>query len=70
MPGEWDDDKPAEEEEYEFTPDDPDWDLSEAHGYLWYPRREHWPLSPGLLVAVSLIVILALLLPALIVILR
>ncbi|HYM16335.1 MAG TPA: hypothetical protein VEZ14_12320 [Dehalococcoidia bacterium] len=48
-----------------FGPGDPDYDLSEAHGYGWEPAREHWPVPPWLLLAVSIVVIVALLLPAL-----
>lgn len=57
----WDDD------EDEFGPDSPDYDLSEAHGYAWEPAREHWPVHPLLLVAVSLLVVLALVLPSLLI---
>lgn len=58
----WDD-----EDDDEFGPDSPDYDLSEAHGYTWEPAREHWPVHPGLLVAVSLLVVLALVLPSLLI---
>lgn len=67
MPNEWD--EPPEEEE-EIGPDDPDYDLSEAHGYAWEPKREHWPVPPCLLVAVSLLIVVALLLPGLIFLLQ
>ena len=44
--------------------------ISEAHGYTWEPKREHWPVPPWLLVAVSLLIVVALLLPGLIFLLR
>jgi hypothetical protein len=68
MPNEWD--PPDPEDDEEIGPDDPDYDLSEAHGYTWEPRREHWPVPPWLLVAVSLLIVVALLLPGLIFLLR
>ena len=67
MPDEWD--EPPEEDE-EIRPDDPDYDLSEAHGYTWEPKREHWPVPPWLLVAISLLVVVGLVLPGLIFLLR
>jgi hypothetical protein len=63
------DDEDVEDEE-EITPDDPDWDLSEAHGYRWDPERPHWPVPPAVLAAVSVLVILALVLPGVLLILR
>ena len=69
MPDEWDDPTAADDDE-EIGPDDPDYDLSEAHGYTWEPTREHWPVPPWLLVAVSLIVVLALIVPGLLFLLR
>jgi hypothetical protein len=56
------------EDEDEIRPGDPDYDLSEAHGYLWEPRRK-WP-PRWLIVALTILVIVALLLPALIYIMR
>lgn len=65
MPNEWD--EPEEEEE--LVPDDPDYDLSEARGYGWEPPQPSWwPLPPWLIVTVSLVLVLALLLPALVII--
>ncbi len=59
--------RPAEEldEEYELGPDDPDYDLSESVGYSgWEGRRR--PLVPTwVIVAISLLLIFAILLPAL-----
>jgi hypothetical protein len=55
------------DEEFELTPDDPDYDLSEAAGYSGWEDRGRRPLIPTwLFVAVSLLLILALLLPVLI----
>ena len=65
MPNEGDD---AEDEEIE--PGDPDYDLSEAHGYTWEPRREHWPVPPWLLLLISALVVIALVAPSLIILLR
>jgi hypothetical protein len=70
MPDEWDDPERADEEEEEIGPGDPDYDLSEAHGYTWEPAREHWPVPPWLLVTVSLLVVVALVLPGVIFLLR
>lgn len=55
------------DEEFELTPDDPDYDLSEAAGYSGWEDRGRRPLIPTwLVVAISLLLILGLLLPALI----
>ena len=70
MPNEWDDPEIAEPDEEEIGPADPDYDLSEAHPYSWEPKREHWPVPPWLLFAISLLVAAGLLAPALIIILR
>lgn len=54
------------DEEYELGPDDPDYDLSEGAGYSGWEGRGRRPLVPyWVLVAVSLLLIFALLLPAL-----
>ncbi len=66
MPRDWEI-PDGEEEEDEFGPGSADWDLSEAHGYMWEPKRRHWPVPPWALIVVSLIVIVALLLPTLLV---
>lgn len=73
MPRDWEipgDDDVEEEEEDEFGPESPDWDLSEEHGYLWYPKRDQWPVPAWLLAAVSIIVVIALVLPTLVILLR
>ena len=49
----------------EIAPDDPDWDLSEAHGYMWEPAREQWPVPSWVLLWVSVVVVIALLAPGL-----
>ncbi len=55
------------DEELEVTPDDPDYDLSEEAGYSGREDRGRRTLIPTwLVVALSLLLILALLLPALI----
>ncbi len=59
-------DEESDEEGYIPTPDDPDFDLSEAAGYSGWEDRGRRPLIPmWLVVALSLLLILALLLPAL-----
>ena len=61
------DDEETEEEGYIPTPDDPDYDLSEAAGYSgWEDRGRRSLLPPWLVLAVSLLLILALLVPLLI----
>ncbi len=64
--GYYDEEEP-DDEGYIPTPDDPDYDLSEAAGYSGWEDRGRRPLLPTwLVVAVSLLLILALLLPVLI----
>ncbi len=64
--GYYDDEEP-DEEGYIPMPDDPDYDLSEAAGYSGWEDRGRRPLIPTwLVVAISLLLILGLLLPALI----
>jgi hypothetical protein len=62
MTNEWDDGDEDQEEE-EFGPDDPDYDLSEAHGYNWDPDRANWPVPPWLLATISVVVVASLVLP-------
>jgi len=60
--GYYDDGEP--DEEYELTPDDPDYDLSEAAGYAgWQGRREIIP--QWAIVAFSMLLIASVLLPLL-----
>ena len=59
-----------DEEEEEFGPGDPDYDLSEQHGYMWEPERESWPVPRGVLLIISVLVIAALVLPALLIFLQ
>ena len=60
-------DIPDDEEEIaEIRPGDPDYDLSEAHGYTWEPDREGLPIPQWVLVGVSLLLVIALLVPGLI----
>ena len=60
-------DEEPDEEGYIPTPDDPDYDLSEAAGYSGWEDRGRRPLlPPWLVLAVSLLLILALLVPLLI----
>lgn len=62
--GGWnEDDLLEEEEEDEFGPGSADYDLSEEHGYMWEPERDH-VVPPWLIVTISVIVIIALVLPS------
>ena len=54
-----------EGEEYEVGPDDPDYDLTEAAGYSGWDSERRTRIPQWVIVAVSLALILALLLPAL-----
>ncbi len=51
-------------------PDHPDYDLSEAHGYTWEPKRGHWSVPPWVIAAISLLVVLGLVLPSILFVLR
>jgi hypothetical protein len=52
-------------EDDEFGPGDPDYDLSEQHGYMWEPKRRDWPVPMPVLLVVSAAVIMALVVPSL-----
>ncbi len=55
----------AEEEYYDLSPDDPDYDLSEAAGYAGgEPPGRTFAVPHWLIVVVSLLLVLALVLPA------
>jgi hypothetical protein len=58
-----------EDDESEFKPGDPDYELSEAHGYLWDPPERDFP-PRWLLVALTVLVIAGLVVPTVILILR
>jgi hypothetical protein len=58
-----------DEEEEEIQPGDPDYDLSESHGYMWEPKHREWP-PRWLIVAITIIVVIALIVPTLLIILR
>jgi hypothetical protein len=68
LPSDWEIPGEPLEEDDEFGPDSPDWDLSEEHGYLWEPKRAQWPVPSWVLIAVAIVVIFALVLPALLLI--
>jgi len=70
VPNEWDEPPVEADDEDEFGPDDPDYDLSESYGYRWEPKREHWPVPPWLLWAISLLIVVALLAPGIIFVLQ
>jgi hypothetical protein len=59
-----------EDEDDGLGPGDADYDLSEAHGYNWEPARQHWPVQPWIMIAVSLLVVAALVVPTLLIALR
>lgn len=61
---------PPEDDEDEMQPGDSDYDLSEARGYGWEPERPAWPIPPWAMVLVTLLVVLALVLPTLLIALR
>ncbi|HET9476907.1 MAG TPA: hypothetical protein VFP63_05395 [Dehalococcoidia bacterium] len=69
---EWDDEDAPEgyddEDDDSYVPDetDPDYDLSEAHGYSgWEPARRGGPLPGWTIAAVSILLIIAILIPLL-----
>ena len=71
---EWDDedapegyyDDPEDDDAYVPDESDPDYDLSEAHGHSnWEPRRAGGPLPGWLIAAVSILLIVAILVPLL-----
>ena len=70
MPNEWDAPPPDDEADEEIGPGDPDYDLSEAHGYTWEPERPRWSFPPWLVAAISLILAAALVVPTVIFILN
>jgi hypothetical protein len=59
-----------DDEDDEIGPDDPDYDLSEAHGYTWEPEREEegGPFPPWLMVTITVLVIAGLVLPSLLIV--
>ena len=64
MPNEWD--LPPQPDDEEIAPGDPDYDLSEAHGYSWDANpRGLWPPPPPVVMIVSLLLAVSLLLPTL-----
>ena len=61
----------TDDDEDEFGPDSPDYDLSEARGYGFEPERpSRWPPPQWLIVAISLLLVAALVVPAVLVVLR
>ncbi len=72
MPDEWDGPAGnADDETDEIAPGDPDYDLSEAHGWDWEPKPARpFFLSPLVLTGISLLLVLALLLPMLVTLTR
>jgi hypothetical protein len=52
------------DDEFALDPDDPDYDLSEEAGYAeWVPPSRSQPIPQWVIVAVSILLILALLIP-------
>ena len=66
----WNEDDLTEEDEDEdeVTPGDADYDLSEAHGYAWYPDEKP-PVPRWAIIAVTALVIVALVVPSILIIL-
>ena len=58
-----------EEDDDEIRPGDPDYDLSEAHGYMWDPSPAPFP-PRWLIIVVTIAVIAALVIPSVIIILN
>ncbi len=58
------------EEEDDLGPGSADYDLSEEHGYTWEPERESGGIPQWLMVAVTALVVAALVLPTIILIYR
>ncbi len=71
MSNDWDRAEDDEDED-EIRPGDADYDLSEAHGYTWddRPREDHSPVPRWLWIAVTALVVLALVLPSLLLVWR
>lgn len=68
MTNDWsDNDSEGEDVEEEFGPGSADYDLSEEHGYRWEPERESI-IPQGVMVTVSIILVLALILPTILLI--
>ena len=59
----------SEDDEIEFKPGDPDYELSEAHGYLWEPPERGFP-PRWLIIGLTILVIAGLVVPTLILIWR
>ena len=69
MPGWNEDDIPDDDEDdEEVVPGDADYDLSEAHGYAWY-GEEKPPVPRWAIVAVTALIIVALVVPSILIIL-
>jgi len=65
--GYYDDDYDEEDDSYIPTPDDPDYDLSEVHGYSdWDAPRQRQPFPQWVVVVAAFVLIIAILLPILI----
>jgi hypothetical protein len=67
MPEHWEPSDGPEDEE--IGPGDPDYDLSDAHGYSWEPEHGFWPPPGWAVAAVSLLLVVALVLPGILFIL-
>ena len=61
-------DRIEDDEERDLGPGDADYDLSEEHGYMWEPKRAHWPIPPSVLAIVSIVVVIALVLPSILIV--
>jgi hypothetical protein len=71
MPDEWDRPDDEDDAERELQPGDTDYELSEEYGWDWEPtKRPAWPVPPWAMVAVSILLVLALVVPSLVLIAR
>ena len=70
MPAEWEREGDAEgEPDDELRPGDTDYELSEDAGWDWEPRERTGP-PPWLMVALSILLVIALVVPSLVIIAR
>jgi uncharacterized membrane protein YhaH (DUF805 family) len=53
------------DDDEEFGPGSPDYDLSEERGYGGESERGFWPPPPWVFVAISILIVVALLVPTL-----
>ena len=52
-----------EDVDLDLSPDDPDYDLSEAAGYTYWEPRQSFPWTRWVIISVALLIVLSLLMP-------